>query len=126
MRGAGPAVCDDVGGAAGVRLEAEVFFHWRMVSGMKSVRMGTCLCASATSAVTAKVLFPVVDVSRIALLRSAVIGARSWSRLRVLLLTEMPYVPSNRTLAVTRPFVLHERPERSDDKLGESTTCFCV
>ena len=41
--------------------------------------------------------------SRIALLRSAAIGARSWSRMRVLWFAGIPFDPSNKTLADTTP-----------------------
>ena len=82
--------------------------------------MGICRCASLTSAVSAKIFSSTCDFSLIALFRSAAIGARSWSLILVLVLTSMPWVPSNRTLAVTTPpgFSFRCAPSDATTRLG--------
>ena len=68
------------------------FAHLRLlVSACQSLgSIGIWHCASATSAVSANVLSPCLAFFLTKHLRSAVIGARSWSLMRVRPLTEMP------------------------------------
>ena len=76
---------------------------WQPNKFQSSSAMGSCLCASVISAVKANVFWPTFDISRITRFRSDATGPLSWSRMRVLLLTGILWVPSNRTLAVTTP-----------------------
>ena len=79
--------------------------------------IGTCLCASETSVeseccLTCPRFFPHCS------LRSAAIGALSWSRKRVLRLTGMSFDPSDKTLAETTPLGLSFLLARRDAITG--------
>ena len=80
--------------------------------------IGICLCASATSAVRAKVLSPSLAFSRITRLRSAATGALSCSLIRVLRFTAMLLDPSRSTRAEVTLLVLSVGPESRHHKIG--------
>ena len=68
---------------------------WQLSRCQSLSSIGTCQWASLSSAVRANVLRPFFAFSLILRLRSATIGARSWSRMRFLRFFEIPYLPSS-------------------------------